>query len=156
MPLFGKDAKLYYSSALKTTASDSDALTWTEVTAIGDLTDSFSPTDVDITTRATAALGWEATATVLKSGEITFTYIPESVVAAGDATFAALLAAFLNGTAIAMMDLSGAKSAVTSIGLAANFSVGMTWGKPVKGVQTSDFTLKIRSFPEWVTGSATL
>ena len=148
MALFGKDAKTYYS----TTALDADNqaadLTWVEVTNIQDLTDNFTAEEVDITTRASAQLGWSATATTIKNGEITFSVLQD----ADDAFVQALMAAFLASTPITVLDMTGDKDTDGTFGLAANFSVSATFPKPVKGVQTVDVTLKVYSYPEWVEG----
>lgn len=152
MPLFGKNAKLYYSATPFNGTNVANDLTWTEVTNVADLTDNFTPTEADVTTRATAAGGWEATAVVLNAGEVSFTMLVEE----NDTIYDAVVAAFLGQTPITMMDLTGAKTSTESIGLAANFSVALTFNKPVKGVQTADVTLKVFQYPEWVTGSATL
>ena len=147
MSLFGKNAVLYYSEELLSAESEASDKDWEEQDNVVDLTDNFSPTEADVTTRATAKLGWEATAVVLKAGEITF----NAIVKAGDEFVAALFDAFLNGTEICLMDLSASEDPPGAFGLAANFSVAITHAKPVKGVQTIDVTLKISSFPEWVT-----
>ncbi len=150
MPLFGKDAKTYYSSSALDADNQAADLTWTEVTNIQDLTDNFTAEEVDITTRATAALGWNATATTLKNGEITFKVLMED-----DDTFVqALMDAFLNTTPITILDMTGDRETDGTFGLAANFSVAMTFNKPVKGVQDADVTLKVYSYPEWVEGEA--
>ena len=146
MSLFGKDAVLYYSTTLLDDSNTADTVTWVEQDNISDLTDNFSPTEVDITTRATAKLGWEASATVLKSGEIRFTMMALH----GDDFVDAIFDAFLNSTPLALMDLSAANTVEGAFGLAANFSVSLSHAKPVKGVQTLDITLKVYSFPEWV------
>lgn len=147
MPLFGKDAVLYYSSTLKTTYSDADGKVWTEQDNVIDLTDTFTPTDVDTTTRATAKLGWESSATVLKAGEIRFNMQAKH----NDPFVTAIINAFLESTPLALMDLSAADDVDGAFGLAANFSVSWSLGKLVKGVQTFDVTLKVYSYPEWVT-----
>lgn len=146
MPLFGKDAVLYYSATLKTTNSDAEGKSWTEEDNVIDLTDNFTPTEVDITTRATAKDGWEASATVLKAGEIRWNMQN----AHGNTFVDALWDAFLNSTPIALMDLSAADDVDGAFGLAANFSISISLTKPVKGVQTMDVTAKVYSFPEWV------
>ena len=149
MALFGKDAKTYYSTVAKATSSDASSLTWVEVTNIQDLTDNFTSEDIDITTRATAASGWNAVAKGPKNGEISFTILLDP-----DDTFAqALLAAWLDSTPITVLDMTGDKDEAGTFGLAANFSVGMTLSKPVKGVQTGDVTLAVYSYPEWVEGT---
>lgn len=147
MPLFGKDAVLYYSNTLKTSSADADGKSWLEQENVIDLTDTFTPTDVDVTTRATAKLGWEASATVLKAGEIRWNMQNLH----GDTFVDALWDAFLNSEPIALMDLSAADDVEGAFGLAANFSVAISLAKPVKGIQTMDVTVKIFNYPEWVT-----
>lgn len=146
MPLFGKNAKTYYSEDPLDADNAAADLTWIEVTNITDLTDNFEAEEVDITTRATAASGWDATARTVKSGEITFGIIMES----DDSFVDAIMEAFLASSTITLMDLTGDREVAGNKGLAANFSVGMTFNKPVKGVQTADVTLKVQSRPEWV------
>lgn len=147
MPLFGKDATTYLSDTLLDGASNTaDSVTWDLVANIQDESDNFSAEEVDITTRATAALGWSAVATTIKNGEVTFTVLME----AADTLVTALMEAFLASTPVPMMFLTGDKDAAGNFGLAANWSVSMTFPKPVKGVQTADVTLKVFSFPEWV------
>jgi hypothetical protein len=146
MPLFGKNAKTYWSDTLLDADNLFADLTWTEITNIQDLTDNFTAEEVDITTRATAQAGWSAVAQTIKNGEITFTMLMDL----DDAFVQALMAAFLASSEIAVADLTGDKDVSGNFGLAANFSVGMTFPKPVKGVQTADVTLKVSSRPEWV------
>jgi hypothetical protein len=145
--LFGKDAVLYYSSTNLDADNDAGSVTWVEQDNVGDLTDNFTPTDVDITTRATAKLGWGASATVLNEGEIRFNMQARH----GDDFVDAIFNAFINKTPVALMDMSAASTVEGSFGLAANFSISLTHAKPVKGIQTVDVTAKVRSFPEWVT-----
>ena len=144
---FGKDAVLFYSSALKTTSTDSSALTWVEYDNVRDVTGNFTAETVDVTTRATAKLGWSASAAVLNSGEISFN-MPQAPLAGGDTTFDAIRDAWLNKTEVAMCALNGPESA-GSQGLAANFSVSMAQNQPIKDVQSWDVTLTISTFPEW-------
>lgn len=152
MPLFGKDAVAYYSeTALDGDSNTADTVTWEEFDNLQDETDNFTSEEVDITTRATAKLGWSATATTIKNGEVTFTILMES----GDTLVDALMAAFLASTPITMMFLSAAEDVAGAFGLAANWSVSMTFPRPVKGVQTADVTLKVQSFPEWVSVEST-
>lgn len=147
MPLFGKDAKSYYTAtALDGDTNTADSVSWTEVSNIQDESDNFTAEEVDITTRATAQLGWSATATTIKNGEVTFTVLMET----GDTLVSALMDSFLNSTPITMMFLTGDKDEDGNFGLAANWATSMTFPKPVKGVQTADVTLKVYSFPEWV------
>ncbi len=149
MALFGKDAKTYYSTDPKTADDDATDLTWVEVGNIQDLTDNFTSEEVDITTRATAASGWNATALTTKNGEITFKILLDP----DDAFATALNDAWLASTPITVLDMTGDKDVAGTFGLAANFSVGLTYQKPVKGVQTADIVLKVYSYPEWVEGA---
>ncbi len=149
MPLFGKDAKSYLSDTLLDADNTAGSVTWVEKTNIQDENDNFSAEEVDITTRATAALGWSATATTIKNGEVTFGILMET----GDTLVDALMTAFLAGDPVAMLFMTGSIDADGTFGLAANWSVSMTFPKPVKGVQTADVTLKVQSFPAWVEGS---
>ncbi len=152
MPIFGKDAKTYYSSVAFSGSNVPDDLTWIAMDRISDETDNYSPVEDDTTTRESAAGGIATTAIVLSELEITFTYLMDLT----DTVYAALWAAFQNRTGFTMMVLSGGKTATTSIGLAANFSVALNWEKPIKGVQKASFTLKPLQYPQWVTGSASL
>lgn len=150
MTLFGKDAVLYWSEELKASTSDADSLEWVEQDNVIDLTDNFTPTDVDTTSRATAKTGWEASETVTNAGEIRFSI----KVLHGDAFVTALFNAFINKTKMALMDMSAASDVDGAFGLAANFSIALTHAKPVKGVQIADITAKISSFPEWIAGTS--
>lgn len=149
MPLFGKDAKTYYSATLKTSSSDADGKTWIEVGNIRDQNDNFSAEEVDITTRASAQLGWNQVAFTTKNGEITFGILLEN----DDAFVQALMAAFLASEPIAMLSMTGDKDEAGTFGLAANWSISMQFTKEVKGVQQADVTAKVFQYPEWVEGS---
>lgn len=144
--LFGKDAVLYYSTALKTGYADAGSKTWVEEDNVIDLTDNFASTDVDTTTRATAKRGWEASESVLSSGEIRW----NMKALHGDAFVDAIFAAAINKTKVALMDMSAASTVAGAFGLAANFAISLTHAKPVKGIQTVDVTAKVSTYPEWL------
>jgi hypothetical protein len=154
MPIFGKDAKLFYGNTLMVASNQAtaEAINWGEIVNVVDLTDNFTPTEVEVTTRQTAALGWEASAIVLNAGEITWGMLVEE----DDAAFDALINAFLTKSAISLLDMTGPHNTNTSIGLVGNFTIGMTFGKPVKGVQTAEVTAKLFTYPFWATGSTNL
>lgn len=142
MPLLGKDAKTYWSSVLLNgTSVTASTATWVEVTNIGDETDNFSAEEVDTTTRETAQEGWGSSIFTVKTGEVTFT----SLIEPGEAFAEALLDAFFNSTPVALLFLTGDKDDPDSLGIAANFSISITFNKAVKGVQTMDVTAKTRS-----------
>ena len=152
MPLFGKSAKLYYSSSPFSGSNVPDDLTWTEMPKVSDQTDNFSPVEDDVTTREIAEAGVAATAIVLSEVEVTFSYIMDAT----DTVFSAMWDAFKNRTAFTAMTLSGIKTATTSIGFAANFSVTLNWQKNIRNKQVANFTLKVLQYPHWVTGASSL
>lgn len=152
MPLFGKDATLYYSAVAFSGSNVPDDLTWTVMDKVSEQTDNFSPVEDDVTTRATAANGIATSAIVLLEGEISFSYIMDS----SDTVFAALWSAVTTRGKFTAMTLSGGKTSTSSIGFAANFSVALNWQKNVKNKQVANFTLKPLEYPQWVTGSASL
>jgi hypothetical protein len=144
--IFGKDGVLYWSAALKTDYDDAGELDWVEQENVIDVTDNFGSTDVDSTTRGTAKRGWEASESILNSGEIKF----NMKVLHGNTFVDAILSAAINKTKVALMDMSSASDVEGAFGLAANFAISFTHAKPVKGIQTIDITAKVSSFPEWV------
>lgn len=152
MPLFGKDAKLYYSTVAFNGTNVPDDLTWVEMSNVADQTDNYSPESDDVTTRASAANGIATEAIVLNQAEISFSYVMDAT----DTVFSALWTAFKTQATFTAMTLSGGKTATTSIGFAANFSVGLNWQKNVKNKQVANFTLKPLQYPQWVTGAASL
>lgn len=150
MPLLGKDAKTYYSDDLLDGDSTTVATaTWVEVTNIGDETDNFTAEEVDTTTRETAEEGWGSTIFTVKQGEVTFTILMET----GDVFTTKLLNAYFNSAAIALLFLTGDKDDADSIGVGGNWSVSMSFPKPVKGIQTADVTVRTRSKVETVLAS---
>lgn len=145
--LLGKDAKTYHGNALLDGDSNTAAtVTWTERSNLQDENDNFSAEEIDVTTRASAQLGWGQTLRTTKNAEITFTIL----MIPGDEFVSALMSAFLNSAEIPLMFLNGDKDDPGNFGVAANWSVSMTFAKPVKGVQTADVSVKVSSFPEWV------
>ena len=155
MPMLGKDAKTYYSSSLLN-ATDSTtirALTWTEVDHIVDETDNFNAEVVDVTTRAQASTGFGASVAVLNNIEVTFSYIKEVSDTVWDALWTAIQTP---NTPIALLFLSGAKATTTNIGFCANWTFNLNWEKAVKGVQTTNFTARVYTFPAYTVGHADL
>ena len=145
---FGKDAVLYYSSSALSDSTAASAASWTEYDNVRDVNGNFSAETVDTTTRATAKLGWSSSQTVLNAGEISFN-MPQPAVGTSDTVFEAIRDGWLNKTEVTLASMTGATSVSGSQGLAANFSVQMTQGLPVKDVQSWDVTLTVSSFPEW-------
>jgi len=143
---FGKDAKLYNSTAALDGTVTAATATWVEYDNVRDVTGNYSAETVDVTTRATAKLGWGASAAVLNTGEVTLN-IPQP--AAADTIFDAIISAWLNQTEITMLVLNGDKATSGKQGLAANFSVSMSQAQPIKDVQSWDITLTVSSYPEW-------
>ena len=145
---FGKDAILYYSATALASGNGAGTATWVEYDNVRDVTGNFSAETVDVTTRATAKLGWAASAAVLNTGEVSFN-MPQPVIGTADTTFDAIRDAWLNKTEVALMALNGGQAVSGAQGLAANFSVSMTQNQPIKDVQSWDVTLTVSSFPEW-------
>ncbi len=145
---FGKDAVLYYSSTALSASVTASTASWEEYDNVRDVTGNFSAETVDVTTRATAKLGWAASAAVLNTGEISFN-MPQTALGTADTAFDAIRDAWLNKTEVALAALTGTEGTSGSQGLAANFSVSMSQNQPVKDVQSWDVTLTVSSFPEW-------
>ena len=143
---FGKDAVLYYSSTALDGSVEASNASWTEYDNVRDVTGNYSAEMVDVTTRATAKLGWAASAAVLNTGEVSFN-MPQP--ASSDTTFDAVRDAWLNKTEVTMMALNGSSATSGKQGLAANFSVSMAQNQPIKDVQSWDVTLTVSSYPEW-------
>ncbi len=152
MPLFGKDAKAYYSTVAFNGSNVPDDLTWVAMDRISEEADNFSPVEDDTTTRESASGGVATSAIVLSELEITFTYLMDL----SDTVFSALWTAFQTRANFTALFLSGSKTSTTSLGVAANFSVALNWEKNVKGVQKASFTLKPVQYVHWVTGAASL
>ena len=145
---FGKDAVLYYSATALSDSNDAGTTSWTEYDNVRDVTGNYTAETVDVTTRATAKLGWGATASVLNNGEISFN-MPQTAIGTSDTVFDAIRDAWLNKTEVALMALNGDESTVGAQGLAANFSVSMSQNQPIKDVQSWDVTCTVSSYPEW-------
>jgi len=148
---FGKDAVLYYSGTPLATGTTATSLigTWAEYDNVRDVTGNFSAETVDVTTRATAKLGWAASAAVLNNGEISFN-MPQTPVGTADTTFDAIRDAWLDKSEVTLVALTADVTTSGSQGLAANFSVSMSQNQPVKDVQSWDVTCTVSSFPEWL------
>lgn len=144
--LFGKDAVAYYSSAALDGSISAASASWVEYDNIRDVTGDFTATKVDVSTRATMKLGWEAESTVASKGQIKLN-IPQKVVE--DTTLTAIINAWKNKTTVAMMFMNQARTVSKAMGLAANFSVELSQGQPLKDVQTWDVTLSAESYPEF-------
>jgi len=146
---FGKDAVLYYSATPLTVAGVAGIVaSFEEYDNVRDVTGNFSAETVDVTTRATAKLGWSATAAVLNNGELSFN-MPLTPLDDPDDAFTAIVTAWSEKTEVTMMALTGAIDDTGTQGLAANFSVSMSQNQPVKDVQSWDVTLTVSTFPEW-------
>jgi hypothetical protein len=106
----GMEAKLYYKAGGVAGQGD-----WLELTNIKDNTLNLEKGEADVTTRGNN--GWKATVGTLKSGSVEFEMVwdPE------DAGFAAISAAYFEGTVIGLAILDGAKE--TGTGLVADFAI---------------------------------
>jgi len=142
--VLGKDAKAYFSAALLTAAVGPDALAWTEIDNVKDLTLNLETGEADITTRANN--GWRATAATLKDGSIEF----EMLWKPGDAAFEAVKDAWLASAEIAFMALDGAEDDSGREGFASNFTVtNFSRSEPLEEAITVSVTIKPSSQSQW-------
>ena len=142
----GMNAKLYRGDALLTGSDDAavDAVTWTEITNVKDVTLNLDTGEADVTTRANN--GWRATAATLKDGSVEF----EMVWDTADAGFAALKDAWLGGAEIAMAVMSGGITVENEEGLVTNFTVtNFSRSEPLEEAITVSVTIKPSSQTQW-------
>ncbi|GMV72850.1 MAG: hypothetical protein AMXMBFR77_26870 [Phycisphaerales bacterium] len=139
----GLDCKLYRNTG--TWGSP----TWAEVGNARDVTVNLERGEADLTTRANA--GWRATVGTLKDASLEF----EMVWDPGDAGFAAVRDAFLNGTVLDMVALDGGIAVSGSQGLRAEFSIlSFSRSEPLEEGVTVNVTAKpaySENAPEWMT-----
>lgn len=148
--LFGKDAVLYTGNTALTanTNATSNSISWTAYNNVMDVGMNLGAVKVDVTTRTTAALGWEVEEVVLLNGTLTI-QIPVPVTT--DATLQSFRAAATGFNTITAMALTQAVNTTGAEGLAANFTVEMSLPQPLKDKQVLEVTLTPTSYPEWVT-----
>lgn len=139
----GLDCKLYRNTG--TWASP----TWVEVGNARDVTVNLEKGEADLTTRAND--GWRATVGTLKDASLDL----EMVWDPGDAGFAAVRDAFLNGTVLDMVALDGDIATSGSQGLRAEFSIlSFSRNEPLEEGVTVNVTAKpaySENAPEWMT-----
>lgn len=149
--VLGLNAKLYYLSTGTRATWNSPGpapANLSELSDVKDVTLNLETGEADVTTRG--GDGWRQTAATLKDGSIEF----EMVWDPGDAGFTAILTAFLSNSDFAMVALDGAKDAVGSQGLWADFQItNFTRAEPLEEALMISVTAKpARSSvsPEWV------
>lgn len=149
--VLGLNAKIYYlSTGTRATWSSPGPApaNLTELSDVKDVTINLETGEADVTTRG--GDGWRQTAATLKDGSIEF----EMVWDTGDAGFTAIKDAFFANSDIAMVALDGAKDAVGSQGLWADFQItNFTRAEPLEEALMVSVTAKpARSAvaPEWV------
>lgn len=144
----GMNAKLYRAAALLTDddAAEAESASWTEITNVRDNTVNTNKGEADTTTRGNN--GWRTTAGTLKELTLEFEMIwkPE------DTSFAAIRAAYLNNTQIALAAMDGDIETNGSQGPVGNFDIiNFTRSEPLEDVQKVSVTAKFASFPQWYT-----
>jgi hypothetical protein len=124
---FGVEAKLYYITAEQ---ANWTSPTWTEYTAVKNVTNPTSLKEVDVTTRATGT--FEATDGRIKQSSIEFDVILDP----NDANYVAVETAYYANSIIALADMSGPIATSGSRGLWANCKiVQFNREEPVEGEQ---------------------
>jgi len=140
----GMEAKLYYCAA-----GIGGTPTWTELTNVKNVTLGLQKGEADVTTRANNR--WKATVGTLKEGSIEF----EMVWDTEDAGFAALLAAYMDGTAIGLAVMDGDITTAGSQGLWADCSViDFSREEPLEEALSAKVTAKptySTNAPQWKT-----
>lgn len=138
----GLDCKLYRNTG------SWESPTWVEVGNARDVTVNLEKGEADLTTRAND--GWRATVGTLKDASLDL----EMVWDPGDAGFAAVRDAFLNGTVLDMVALDGDIATSGSQGLRAEFSIlSFSRNEPLEEGVTVNVTAKpaySENAPEWM------
>jgi len=147
--VLGMNGKAYYSASLLTADNSADDLSWTEATNVRSVNLNLSRATADATTRANS--GWRANVGTLREMEASF----EMVYKDDDAFLTAVKNAYINGTEIAMMFLTGSESTAGEQGPAANFTVtDFSRTEDLEGVIMHSVTLTSSSRQEWYTVSS--
>lgn len=137
--LLGMNAKVYFGPAGTALA------TLTELTNVQNVTLSLTAGESDVTTRANQ--GWRATAPTLREASVDFTMMWKP----GDAGFAAVKAAFLASSTLALAVLTGDKATSDTEGPRGDWSItNFTRNEPLEEGITVDVTAKLSTFAEWV------
>ena len=147
--VLGMDGKAYYSASLLTADNSADDLSWTEATNVRSVNLNLSRATADATTRANS--GWRANVGTLREMEASF----EMVYKDDDAFLTAVKNAYINGTEIAMMFLTGEEDTAGEQGPASNFTVtDFPRTEDLEGVIMHSVTLTASSHQEWYTVSS--
>ena len=125
--------------------------TWVEMTNIKDLSLELSTGEADVSTRGSS---WELMASTLFKANVTFNMIWDPA----DATFAAVLAAFLARSVFEVLVLDGSRTTAGNQGLRAECNVfSATRNEPLTGALEAAVTLKptrtTNGAPTWFTAS---
>jgi predicted secreted protein len=125
----GKQCKLYIGTA----GTQANTL----VGNVRDVTLGLSRDEIDASARDSG--DWEEVVSSLKSGEVSFQMRWNT----GDANFATIRDAFLNGTAIALLVMDDLTSVVGATGLDADFTIlSFSVNQPLRDMVTVDITAK--------------
>ena len=149
--VLGLNAKIYYGAANIATPVDDaavEAVSWTVMGNVRDVTLDLSTAEADITARDND--GWRATVATLKEGSVEF----EMRWDPSEAGFEAAKDAYFNNTLLSLLVLDGDKDTSGSQGLAANFSItDFSRSEPLEDALSVSVTCKPTSAQYWYTKS---
>jgi hypothetical protein len=121
-----------------------NAVTWTELGNVRDVTLNLETGEADITTRAND--GWRATAATLKDGGVEF----EMVWNVNDAGFTAIKDAWEDSAEISLAVMSGELTTTNEEGLVSNFTVtNFSVSQALEEAITVSVTVKPSSETQW-------
>lgn len=130
-PVIGKDCKLYYNSGTHFSP------TFVEIERAINVSATVSKNEADVSSRESA---WSLVMGAMKTLEITFNY---RHIQGTDGTFAALRAAFFNGTAIQFLMLDAPRTETGAEGLLVFCEImSMNPGQDLESSQEWEFTVK--------------
>lgn len=147
--VLGMNAKLYWGDAEIATpvnAAAVEAVTWTVLGNVRDVTLDLSKATADITARDND--GWRATVGTLKEGSIEFEmrWDPD------ETGFSEVKDAYFNDTLLPLLALDGDKDTAGSEGLAANFSItDFSREEPLEDALSVSVTAEPTSAQYWYT-----
>ena len=141
MPTFvmGKDCKLYHGVASAALAA------LTLANNVKDVTLNLTTGEADTTTRGNS--GWKSTSPTLKEATVDF----EMQHQPGDAFSAAVIAAWLAGTTVAMAVLTGERATSLTVGPRGNWTItNCSRSEPLEDSVKWSVTAKLETYTEWV------
>ena len=140
----GFECKLYYDATPLAAGETAVDGSWSEITAVRDLTCNLDKDEADMTTRANA--GWKATRGSLRDGSLEFDLLYDS----DDTHIKAIRDAYLGNNLIALAAMDGDILVAGAEGFVANFEImSFNHSQPLTEGVTISVTAKPRSHHEW-------